>query len=202
MDLDAGTVARVLQDVPLGRMVENLGLAIAAAQERLDTVAIDATLRLANTTATLYDADGREVTRSLLELGFTPTFYQFTEATIEVSFIATMRASEALTVGFGLRLGGSIASADQAEDRLAALDQQDKELASDMAQKKQQIARDWKETMAAMKEQRDKLDSLIKQNDKPKPVGSGPLEEEEDEIDFDLEDEDDDAEDDADDFGR
>src|SRR5437764_14627536 len=125
MDLDTKVVGQLLQDVPLGTMIENLGVAIATAQERLDNVAIDATLRLANATTTMLDADGHEVTRSLLELGFTPTFYQFTEATLEVSFVASMQVAEALTVGFGFRLGGQIASADQAEQRLEDLEKQE-----------------------------------------------------------------------------
>jgi hypothetical protein len=166
MDLDASVIGQMLDDVPLGAMVENLGVAIATAQERLDNVAIEATMRLANTTATLYDAGGQEVTRSLLELGFTPTFYQFTEATIEVSFVATMQVAEVTSVGFGLRLGGSIASADQAAERLAELDKQEKALDSDMAQKKEKIEKDREDTLEQLETQRDKFDELLKKNRK------------------------------------
>ena len=166
MDLDATVIGQMLESVPLGTMVENLGVAIATAQERLDNVAIEATMRLANTSATLYDADGRAVTRSLLELGFTPTFYQFTEATIEVSFIASMQVAEATNVGFGLRLGGSIASADQAVERLAELDKQEKSLATDMAQKKEQIGKDREDTLAQAQKQKEKLQELLDKNKK------------------------------------
>jgi hypothetical protein len=107
MDLNAGVVGQVLNDVPLGTMLENLGVAIATAQERLDGVAIETALRLANTKVSLYDADGRAITRSLLELGFSPTFYQFTEATIEVSFAVSMKVEEKLAVEFGFRLGAA-----------------------------------------------------------------------------------------------
>jgi hypothetical protein len=148
-------------------MIENLGVAIATAQERLDTVAIDATLRLANTNTTLLDADGNMVTRSLLELGFTPTFYQFTEATLEVSFIASMQVAEILSVGFGLRLGGQIGSADQAEKQLATLDREEKSLASEMAQRREQIAKDREDLLGAVREQKEQFEDLLdKNNDK------------------------------------
>ena len=145
MDLDASVIGQMLDSVPLGTMVENLAWPLPR-RKNGDNVAIEATMRLANTTATLYDAGGQEVTRSLLELGFTPTFCQFTEATIEVSFIASMQVAEATTVGFGLRLGGSV-SADQAAERLAELDKQEKALDSDMAQKKEKIEKDREDTL-------------------------------------------------------
>lgn len=162
MDLDASVIGQMLESVPLGTMIENLGVAIATAQERLDNVAIEATLRLANTTATLYDADGNEVTRSLLELGFSPTFYQFTEATIEVSFVATMQVAELTSVGFGLRLGGSIASVEQAAERLAELDKEEKGLEGDMAKKKEQIGKDRQDTLDQVKKQKERFEELLK----------------------------------------
>ena len=166
MELDAKIVGQLLQDVPLGTMIENLGVAIATAQERLDNVAIEATLRLANTKTTLLDADGQEVTRSLLELGFTPTFYQFTEATIEVSFIASMQVAEVLSVGFGLRFGGTIGSADQAEQQLAELDKEEKSLAGEMAQKKKLITEERENTLASVKEQKEKFEEMLEKNKK------------------------------------
>ena len=166
MDFDTSVIGQTLESVPLGTMVENLGVAIATAQERLDNVAIETALRLANTTVTLYDGDGNEVVRSLLELGFSPTFYQFTEATIEVSFIATLQAAEITSVGFGLRLGGAIGSADQAEDRLAELEKQEKGLETDMAKKKEQIEKDRDATLEQAKKQKEKFEELLKKNQK------------------------------------
>jgi hypothetical protein len=164
MNLDATVVGQLLQNVPLGTMVENLGIAIATAQERLDNVAIDATLRLANTQTTLLDADGNTVTRSLLELGFTPTFYHFTEATLEVSFIASMQVAEALSVGFGLRFGGQIGSADQAAEQLAALDREEKSLAGELAQRREQIAKDRDDLLTSVREQKERFEDLLKKN--------------------------------------
>lgn len=166
MDLDAKVIGQLLQDVPLGTMIENLGVAIATAQERLDNVSIDAALRLANTRTTLFDADGREVSRSLLELGFTPTFYQFTEATIEVSFIASMQVAKALSVGFGLRFGGQIGSADQAQQKLAELDSQEKSLAGEMTQRKEAIHKERDDLLASVREQKDEFEELLEKNKK------------------------------------
>lgn len=162
MDLDARVVGQLLQDVPLGAMIENLGVAIATAQERLDNVAIDATLRLANTKTTLFDADGNEVTRSLLELGFTPTFYQFTEATIEVSFIASMQVAEVLSVGFGLRIGGQIGSVDQAAQKLAALDQEEKALPDEVAQRQRLIAQEREVLLSSVDKQKTEAEEILK----------------------------------------
>lgn len=165
MNLDATVVGQLLQNVPLGTMIENLGVAIATAQERLDNVAIDATLRLANTNATLLDANGNTVTRSLLELGFTPTFYQFTEATLEVSFIASMQVAEVLSVGFGLRVGGQVGSAEQAAEQLAALDREEKSLAGEMDQRREQIAKDRENLLGAVRQQKTQFEDLLEQNE-------------------------------------
>jgi len=162
MNLDASVVGQLLQDVPLGTMIENLGLGIATAQERLDEVAIEATLRLANTNTTLLDADGDTVTRSLLELGFTPTFYQFTEATLEVSFIASMQVAEALSVGFGLRVGGQVGSPDQAAAKLAELDHEEKTLAGEMTQKRELIAKERGDLLSSVQEQKEDFEDLLK----------------------------------------
>jgi hypothetical protein len=161
MNLDASVVGQLLQDVPLGTMIENLGLGIATAQERLDDVAIEATLRLANTNTTLLDADGNTVTRSLLELGFTPTFYQFTEASLEVSFIASMQVAETLGVGFGLRVAGQIGSADQAAAKLAELDREEKTLAGEMTEKRERITKEREDLLSSVREQREDFDELL-----------------------------------------
>lgn len=93
------SIGRELSDVPFGEMITSMGLAIAEAQYAMD----ETSLRLAQmmggeyevpeidpitgevTTVTkksLVKFDGEEM--SLIELGFTPTFYQFTESLIEI----------------------------------------------------------------------------------------------------------------------
>ncbi|WP_412971349.1 hypothetical protein [Glaciecola sp. MF2-115] len=92
-------IGRELSDVPFGEMITSMGLAIAEAQYAMDETG----LRLAQMMSGEYETvefdpetgesevvthksmvkfDGEEM--SLIELGFTPTFYQFTEATIEI----------------------------------------------------------------------------------------------------------------------
>jgi len=53
-------------------------------------MSIQTALELGTTTLDLHEAGGAVVTRSLLELGFMPTFYQFTESIIEVKISITM----------------------------------------------------------------------------------------------------------------
>jgi hypothetical protein len=98
-------IGQELLDVPFPEMIRSMGLAIAEAQYALD----EAGIRLAQmmsgrfeveiidpitgevTTETkeaLVTFDGEEM--SLLELGFTPTFYQFVDTLIEVKIAISM----------------------------------------------------------------------------------------------------------------
>ena len=84
--LEAG---QVLASLPLDGMISSLGVGIARAQEALDTNAIEMAVKLAEMTLQFpgpFDDDGNPTTlsRSLLSLGFTPPFYQFTEATLDL----------------------------------------------------------------------------------------------------------------------
>ena len=47
----------------------------------------------------MIDSTGVVRERSLLELGFAPTFYHFQEATIEISVTLTMKVEQSLSVG-------------------------------------------------------------------------------------------------------
>ncbi len=93
------SVGQELLDVPLPEMVTKLALGIASAQAALDEVSVDTATLLAETTVPLVlsitqtiAADGTvsytqpdPVEVSLLQIGLLPTFYQFAEATIEVT---------------------------------------------------------------------------------------------------------------------
>lgn len=92
-------VGQELLAVPLPEMVLKLGLGIAEAQRALDENSVQTAQLLAETTVPLVlavtqtiAADGTvsftnadPVTVSLLQIGLMPTFYQFSEATIEVT---------------------------------------------------------------------------------------------------------------------
>lgn len=124
-------IGRELSDVPFGEMITSMGLSIAEAQYAMDETG----LRLAQMMSGEYETqeynpvtgaletkthksmvkfDGEEV--SLIELGFTPTFYQFTEATIEIkisisftesSEFETKRSTKTVSAGaVGFGFGG------------------------------------------------------------------------------------------------
>jgi hypothetical protein len=93
------SVGQELLDVPLPEMVTKLAVGIATAQRALDEVSVDTAKELAETEVPLVlritqniDQNGnvtftqaQPVNVSLLQIGILPVFYQFSEATIEVS---------------------------------------------------------------------------------------------------------------------
>jgi hypothetical protein len=92
------SVGQQLLDVPLPAMVAELAKGIAEAQAALDKNSVETAEALADETIDVYPAitqtitdDGVEfdapdpIEMSLLHVGLSPTFYQFSEATIEVS---------------------------------------------------------------------------------------------------------------------
>jgi hypothetical protein len=95
-------VGQQLLDVPFPDMIRSMGLAIAEAQYELDLVG----MRLAQMMSGEYEVeDPEDPTKtikkdakvqfagqqlSLLELGFTPTFYQFVDTIIEVKISISM----------------------------------------------------------------------------------------------------------------
>jgi hypothetical protein len=103
------SVGQELLDVPLPEMVTKLAMGIASAQAALDENSVATAKLLAETqvedvvlavTQTI-NADGSvnftqsTATMSLLQLGLLPTFYQFAEATIEVTMdIKTTTSTE------------------------------------------------------------------------------------------------------------
>jgi len=94
----ANRVVTELMNAPLPDMVERLGIAIAQAQLALDRNSAEIARLLADSENGLDLGDGAGM-RSLLELGFTPTFYQITEATIDVRGTFTLNESEAFSIG-------------------------------------------------------------------------------------------------------
>jgi hypothetical protein len=87
----------ILQEAPLPALIERLGLAIANAQYALDRNAI-AIARLLASTDSGFQVPGEDRTRSLLELGFSPTFYHLTEATIEAKVAFSIGKSSAFSI--------------------------------------------------------------------------------------------------------
>ena len=75
-----------LAALPIDKMIGMLGVGVAKAQAALDENAINTAIKLGETYLNLPDPqqDGELISRSLLSLGFMPTFYQFTEATLDL----------------------------------------------------------------------------------------------------------------------
>ncbi len=76
-------IGRDLLNVPFGDMIRDMALAIAEAQLELDEAGIEATRQMGSASPDKKVAFGGE-SYSMLELGFTPTFYQFVDTIIEV----------------------------------------------------------------------------------------------------------------------
>lgn len=89
-------VTRALVSAPLPQIIERLGLAIAEAQSALDLNSVKVAEAMA---ATPVELGGQ--TYNLLTLGFTPSFYAFTEATVEarLSFSMTETTETSIAVG-------------------------------------------------------------------------------------------------------
>ena len=121
------SVGQELLDVPLPDMVTKLALGIAEAQRALDENSVETAELLADTkievipsftqtiaangTITFEAADPVEM--SLIQVGLNPTFYQFAEASIEVTMdIKTTTSSETnIKVGFKAKVGFAMWSA-------------------------------------------------------------------------------------------
>jgi hypothetical protein len=83
-----------LVNAPLPLMIEKLGLAIASAQSALDRNSIAIAEQMINTKVVI---DEKEY--SLLSLGFSPTFYAFTEAMVEAKMEFKLAESEDFRIG-------------------------------------------------------------------------------------------------------
>lgn len=126
------SVGQELLDVPLPEMVLKLALGIAEAQKALDENSVETSKALADTTIPLVmavtqtiAADGTvsftnaaPVDVALLQIGLLPTFYQFSEATIEVSMdIKTTTSTETnINMGVKANVGFSMWSASVSLD--------------------------------------------------------------------------------------
>lgn len=87
-----------LQQAPLPEMVQKLGVAIAQAQLALDRNSAEIAKLFADSEGGIDLNDGFG-TRSLLELGFAPTFYHITEATVEARVAFSSSESQAFSIG-------------------------------------------------------------------------------------------------------
>ena len=82
---------QVLVDARLPDIIEQIGQSIASAQMALDATGVRIATMLSETEVSFTDAEGQSQQRSLLELGFTPTFYHFSETDIELKMTVSLR---------------------------------------------------------------------------------------------------------------
>lgn len=87
------TITSTLTNSPLSSMIENMGLSIATAQAALDGNSIKMLKEIASSTV---EIGGKQV--SLLNLGFVPSFYAFTEASFDAKMDFAMSESTAFDV--------------------------------------------------------------------------------------------------------
>lgn len=94
--LDELGPGRQLASMPIDKMIGNLGIGIAKAQSDLDQNSINTAVKLGETYLNLPDPDrpGELMSRSLLSLGFMPTFYQFSEASLELKLEMKWRVEQ------------------------------------------------------------------------------------------------------------
>lgn len=111
------SVGRELLDVPLPDMVTKLAVGIADAQRALDENSVETAQALADTKIKVVPAvtqtiaangdvtfsSAAPIEMSLLQVGLNPTFYQFAEATIEVTMDIKTSMSTATNVKVGVK---------------------------------------------------------------------------------------------------
>ncbi|MCC5835665.1 MAG: hypothetical protein JJU20_13100 [Opitutales bacterium] len=88
--LDSFSIGQRLLDAPVPALIESLGKSIAKAQYEMDATGVQIGALLGETKIPLKDENGKVVERSLLELGFSPTFYHFQEVELEVKMTITL----------------------------------------------------------------------------------------------------------------
>lgn len=90
----ATTVVTSLINAPLPELIERLGISVASAQAALDKNSIEIASQMASTNVTIDDKE-----YNLISLGFRPTFYAFTEATVEARLEFSVSQSESFELG-------------------------------------------------------------------------------------------------------
>ena len=99
----AAQTTRSLVNAPLPQIIEKLGVAIAQAQVALDQNSVAIAQEMA---ATEVELGGQSF--NLLTLGFQPSFYAFTEATVEAKLSFSVAETTDTSVAVGVSAGGGV----------------------------------------------------------------------------------------------
>lgn len=98
---DGNNPMEMMLDTPLPALIERLGTAIANAQFAIDKNAVGIAALMADPKhGVTFPGDTQP--RTLLELGFTPTFYHLTEASIDAKVAFSVHRSNEFSVGASL----------------------------------------------------------------------------------------------------
>jgi len=100
------TPGEALLEAPIGEMIQRLASSIGEAQLKLDQIGVRVATLLSEAKVTFNKVDGSPVEKSLLELGFMPTFYAFTETEIEVKMTIQLKVEEELNISGEVNIGG------------------------------------------------------------------------------------------------
>lgn len=108
------SVSTMLTNAPLPQLIEQLGVAVANAQSALDRNSIRIAEQMMSSKV---EIAGKSY--NLISLGFLPTFYAFTEATVEAKLAFSMTQSTAFEAGLkvGVNVGIVAASVEASYSR-------------------------------------------------------------------------------------
>jgi hypothetical protein len=108
------SVSTMLTNAPLPALIEQLGIAVANAQSALDRNSIHIAEQMASA-----EVEIAGKTYNLITLGFLPTFYAFTEATVEAKLAFSMTQSTAFegSLSVGVNVGIVAASVEASYSR-------------------------------------------------------------------------------------
>jgi len=98
----APKVVKSLVNAPLPQLVERLGISIAEAQYTLDKNSVELAKEMAAAEVEVGDD-----TYNLLSLGFVPSFYAFTEATVEAKLSFSVAETTEVGVSVGVTGGAN-----------------------------------------------------------------------------------------------
>lgn len=101
---------KLLEQAPLPQLVESLSASLADAQNNLNLKAIE-TIKAFADPKNAVQLPGDTQKRSLLELGFEPSFLHITEATITARVAFSMAESQEFSVGAHIGVGIGVFSA-------------------------------------------------------------------------------------------
>ena len=97
------SVTQQLASAPLPQIIERLGIAVADAQRALDENSVRTAAEMATAAVEIGDES-----YNLLALGFTPTFYAFTEATVEAKLSFSISETTEIGVSAGASVGVNV----------------------------------------------------------------------------------------------